>query len=174
MLSGLWSNAIDLCQLQTNRDGTARSPMRYTCSDLALERGVAHTHGWNECEKCDIFQKSNAVFFASLTHGDCAFFASIDYHCFCRTLSSPATVLMFRFIHAKLYHGSQRVGQFQTTPCTENSALWCLRLALRWISSVPASFSATTLTLFFPRPPLISVDSPSESCSGSGRMKVAI
>lgn len=53
-------------------------------------------------------------------------------------------------------------------------ALWCLRLALRWISSVPASFSANTLTLFFPRPPLISVDSPSESRSGSGRMKVAI
>lgn len=51
--------------------------MRNTCSDLALERRVAHTHGWNECEKCEIFQKSNAVFFASLTHDDCAFFVLI-------------------------------------------------------------------------------------------------
>lgn len=36
--------------------------MRYTCSDLALERGVAHTHGWNECEKCEKCVKNQMLF----------------------------------------------------------------------------------------------------------------
>lgn len=97
-----------------NRDATARSPVPHTCSDLALKRGVSHTHSWNECVKCDILQ--NQTLFVSLArHMMTLRSLHLLLNFVLRTHFHKLWFWCLRFIHVKPYDGSQRVGELMTT-----------------------------------------------------------